>query len=407
MPEDRTILTADASQYFDVMARAGTAANRLAGSGERVGAGFLKGERVIETATRNITTGLLTAGDAGTALAITLEGVARSLKLPLVVGIGAAAGVTAFTIYQREVEKTNTAVKNLREEMRHPLSITMDSSPSDIVTRIEAVDKALKDLKERQDSIFNPQRRVDDLPSHLRDVLFETEDPLQKEVEAGEQRRRDYAIQRANAELRIAESKQRGLSQDKLSQDTEKATLEFEKDRAKLLDELATKGIDKEVFDTRFRALQITRDTAIAQAKITDQLAKQLALDKAIADAESKRQSRLGQQVRSGQEATSFFEDVGSGRFFENLRAEEQRRRMEQHGRNLISEWERDLQEGRIRLGRDIHAALREADRLAARQRPDMSIQELAATDFTNLLELSKYDFSGLQPLSGLTIEIQ
>ncbi len=79
---------------------------------------------------------------------------------------------------------------------------------------------------------------------------------------------------------------------------------------------------------------------------------------------------------------------------------------MRKSAREQIEGFRRAREKG-IPLNDVANAELDEADRISARPGGGGSIQALVNSDFSNLIELSKYDFSGLQPLSGLTLSIQ
>ncbi len=418
MPEDTQTVRFDPTNSFDVLQRLGAASDRLGASGARAGEGFVRGERVIRTASANIAASLLSSGDAATTLLVAMSGLERVFKIGILPTIGVAAGVAIFEVFHRQVERTNEAAKALGEELKKALSTQIKLSAADLGSDIEAVTTKMEGLKKETEStttsilkFFGAGQGFGGTLGGLKAGIAPTTPAAfgadkEEELAQAAERRRKLLTAQADLELRIAQTKEDALSQDKESQDIAKAKLEFSQKEAKLLEDVRAKGISQTDFTTRLKALEITREAAIAQAHITAELDRQNALEKSLSDQESRRLRALKQQQDTAKQATDFFSDVGSGKFAEAFKLEQIDKERQQRGRELIDEIERGQAAGFFQDPLS-QAELKEARRIADRIDPQSSIHDLVKTDFSNLLELSKYDFSGLQPLSGLTINIQ
>ncbi len=205
----------------------------------------------------------------------------------------------------------------------------------------------------------------------------------QQQLIQGEQRLRELGSARADKEVKIAEAKR---DQNKIGQ----LELTYEDQRAKLFQGAFKAGLNMVDLMKRLVALQIT---------LTHEVEKETS-----ARIQSSQAGILKQQQTEAQSATSFFEDVGSGKFFDDLADKKSKELDQKVGRDIVGALQRSKDKG-VSIGPQGQEILKEADRLAARQ--GTSVTDLANTDFSNLLELSKYDFSGLQPLNGLTLSIQ
>lgn len=383
MAEDRTTITADASQYFDVLSRAGAAANRFSRTGADIGSGFIRGERVVRTATASMAQGLLTVQSAGDAAILAAQQLERVFRIGLVPTIAVAGGVAAIAFLEAEIKKTLTAYNDLRDELHRPLTAEIALSPEDIASRIEAVTKATDKLIERQNTLASKIIRgiISSVPGGAGG-----RDDIQEAIVAGVKRESDLRGAQADQELRISNLKRIENDEGKEAAEIAKANLQFEKDRAKLVEEFSTRGGNTFDFAKRFLAVQNNLGNAINAAF------------------ESAR-ARFEKAYQSLQQTTkSFFTDVGSGKFVKDLDQKRLEQQQEQAGRNVVNELE-DARARGISLGPNAQAILDEADRIS--RASGFSITDLANTDFSNMLELSKYDFSGLSALDGLTISIK
>ncbi len=425
MPEDRVTITADASQYFDVLARAGVASDRLSGSGARIGEGFIRGDRVVRTATANITRSLLTAGSAADVAGTALEGLERVFSIGLLPTIAVGAGVAAFVALKGQVDAADEAVSKLSTDLA---ATSKTGGPEQLTASIARLTGELEDAAQKSQGI-GPRIAgfLDKFINPLLGTSSHNIDASQKSaLKAGIRDIVDLSEQRATVEEALNASQRAGLqgegealklaerqaAADKIAIDLggKLSAIDEKQRKDKLALFSATqKGIlspteRDQLITAQSKLAEREKASAIAESEITTEKQRQVNLTKDLADAEAKRQKRLKQDQTEAESATGFFEDVGSGKFLKNLGEKQQKDQQEERGRQLVEELRRDKESG-IPLGPNAQAILKEADRLAARQ--GVSIQTLAHTDFSNLLELSKYDFSGLQPLSGLTLQIQ
>lgn len=390
MPEDRVTITADASQYFDVLARAGTAANRLAGSGERVGAGFLKGERAVETATRAITAGLLTAGDAATSATILIDGLARALKLPLITGAIGAAAVTGIIVLRQQIERTRKASEELTKELGKSFGLqvqgSVDSLGQDIDTLTDKMSKLRAETVSTTSKIIaffqrgSPGGLGSDTrfggPSTPRKTPATKE---QQQLIEGEKRLKDLVSARADLELKVAIAKR---DQNKLSL----LQLDYESQRSKLFQGAFKAGLNMVDLMKRLISLQINLKSEILKEVEARHSAVRAA-----------REQFLGS-------SRSLLKDIGSGQFLQDL-AET---RIENAQIQRAIDMARELQEFEASggtLGPNERAIVDAVTK--ALGKGGLGLADLQALDFSNLDVLSKYNFSGLEPLNGLTIKIQ
>ncbi len=385
MPTETVTLVLDKSQYERAISEVVAGQGRLAQSGEKIGAGFIRGDRAVRVATQNITSGLLTANNAADASLIAFQSLERVFKIPLLSTIGIAAAVAAVFKLHEEVEKTKVASDAAGKQLAKSFGIQARLSTADLVTEIQAVSTASVELEKRIDS--TGEKIVEFF--QRQQFGFSGRPQLQAKVDALQKRELDLLNASADAQRRIIELKQTQLEQGKDQAAGDKLIVEYENQVAKIL------------LNTPFGPL------TEATQKQLDNAERLLHVESSILDVENsrvKQASILKQQQTEAESATGFFEDVGSGKFLKNLGDKQKTDQQEERGRQIVEELRRDKEAG-IPLGPNAQAILKEADRLAARQ--GTSIAVLARTDFTNLLELSKYDFSGLQPLSGLTLQIQ
>jgi len=339
MPEDRVTITADARQYFDVLSRAGVAADRLGASGARVGEGFVRGERVIRTASANIASALTMSGDAATTVLIAAQGLERVFKIGIGPTIAVAAGVKAFEVMHEAVKKTNDAYKDLREELAKPLitdavTAEADAKITELTKKIEALRKQAESPVSKTSGIFAALAGLAGsafLPQFLRGPTISALSGLTP------------------------------VGPGKISTATDEA--------AKRLDAFAAqKG------EAILRAADKLRD----------------ALVEAI------------QRFRTS--TGNLFRDIGSGQFFKDQQQRQQENLQTQAGQEMIRQFEQDLANGVI-LGPNATAAVNAARAAAAKG--GVGINDILNADFSNLDLLSKYDFSGLAPLSGITIIVK
>lgn len=335
MPEDRVTISADASQYFDVLSRAGVAADRLGASGTRVGEGFLRGERAIRVATGNIAAGLLSTSNAATQTLIVLQSLERVFKIGVLPTIGIAAGVAAFEVFHKQIEKTRDLYKDFYEELKKPVG--GESGPSEFSKEIDTIDDKLKKLKQDHESFLNRLAR-----------FFSRGTPggLGRDTAFGGPAFRPPRAADPNASLNQAQA-----------------------------------AADKRVAD------------------LTDKEGKRLA--DAIARLADKINNTITNTLKGPRDLLA---DIGSGRFMRDFQNNQQRDIEVRRGQEIAAEIQRAIELG-IPMD-DVLRAEAEALGLVGGAK-GFSIRDLSTLDFSNMNELSKYDFSGLSPLSGMQIIIQ
>ncbi len=211
----------------------------------------------------------------------------------------------------------------------------------------------------------------------------------QKQIEAGFARENQLRLAAAETEERIVGIKDKQLNQGKDAASEAKLQIDYQNQIAKIM------------LSVPFGPL------TEASQKQVDNAAKLLSVETALLGIENSRtkQSKLlSQQQDTAKQSEDFLLEVGSGEFIKNFQKEQREDQLRENARQQLEEF-RAAKEAGIPIGPVAEAELRKADRIAARA--GTSIQALLKADFKNLLELSKYDFSGLQPLSGLTLSIQ
>src|SRR5437879_1528017 len=127
---DTVVFGADASAYFDVVARmqqkldelsshTGQFNNRL---GDQSGVnGFLRGEYRVERQAKLLTQGLLEARSASDALSAGLQAAVFSTKLPLAAGLGAIVIAEGLKIVLDQAARTKKAYDDLATDMAKPI----------------------------------------------------------------------------------------------------------------------------------------------------------------------------------------------------------------------------------------------------------------------------------------------
>ncbi len=335
MPEDRVTITADASQYFQVLDQTVRAADRLGSSGRRAGEGFLRGERVIRTASANITASLLASGDAATTALVAMQGLERVFRIGILPTVAVAAGVAVFEVFHKQIERTKAAFEDLRKEIDIPLEPDTDA----FTQRIDTLREKMKKLKEENESFIN---------KFLQFMSRGTTGGLGRDTAFGGPAFRPALPGKTAAE--------------------------------KIADDATAK---------------ISVLAAARAKKITD----------GILDQAAKLHDALAEAVAKFRNSTAnLFKDIGSGQFIKDLQQRNLENQQTQSGQEMVRQFEQDAANG-IQLGPNAAAMVNAARAAAAKG--GVGLQDIVNADFSNLDMLSKYDFSGLAPLSGITISIQ
>ncbi len=387
MPEDTLRVTIDPSNSFDVLQRLGGASDRLGQSGERIGAGFIRGDRAVRVATQNITSGLLSANSAADASLIAFQSLERVFRIPLLATVGVAAGIAGIVKLHEEVTKTRIASEAAGKELAKSFGVQSQLSTADLVSEITAVSTASVELEKRLSS--TGQKIVE---FFQRQQFGNSDRPqLQAESTALQKREFDLLNASADAQRRVIGLKETQLEQGKDASASAKLLVDYENQIAKIQLNMP--------FGPPTEAMQKQLDNAKALLNVEGALL-------GIETSRARQAKILSQQQDTAKQAQDFLLDVGSGKFIKDLAQKRREEQLRQNARQQIAELQQFKDQGGT-IGPDAQALLDEADRISSRIGPKTSIQDFVNTDFSNLLELSKYDFSGLQPLSGLRLQIQ
>ncbi len=392
MPEDTLTLRTDPTNSFDVLSRLGNSADRLGASGERIGAGFLRGDRVVRTATANITQGLFNVNNAADATLITMQSLERVFRIPIGLTIFAAGAIAAGAAIVAMIEKASKA----REELFKITQFSVRAGSADFLGT-DKITQNLDQIKSKIEEITGEQITR----SHsLLSTLLGTGGigPLAGIIpaqNAADQEKLDQLRKAAGRDVEELTSKQNDLN--RASQEE----LDGDKDKAEL---------DKARIDHNERLGKLAEGAVAAGLAGTEAARQLLSVENdryniAVKTLKTKQdESNLKASIKTAQTVDNFFSDVGSGKFAKDFAQEQGRRVQSQHGRELADEIEKGQAQGFFKDPLS-QAILKDAQRLAKEEKT--GLPALLSADFTNLLDLSRYDFSGLTPLSGLTISIQ
>ncbi len=439
MPEDTLTLRTDPTNSFDVLQRLGTGYQQFGRNTDRVGESFIRSERAARAATANIVSGLASVNTAADATLLIFQGLERVFKIGLIPAVGAAAAIAGVAALRKEAKELEIAVQAVRKELRNPISLDIQLSPEDITARIESVTKATQELEKRKDSIGTKALKF--FAGPLLSSAGAIDKELNDAIIDGSERRVALSHALADSELKIANIKSRqvdaekdltGITKDQI--DIERLGIEIEQKRAKLLEDFIGKGgIAIDVYQ-RMLAVQVTIG---AQIK------------KDIADIATKR-DKVAQ-------------DIGSGKFLQDLGQKKQQEFQQQAGRDVASILAK-FAEGGGKLNPDSQAIVDAARQAGLIEDPNKPVEPIAggrtaevgeSQDLVNQIErnridaenfnktfgddtnapalprgslepddfirlqngagdaaealstLGEMDFRGLAPLSGLTISIQ
>ncbi len=385
MPTETVTLVLDKSQYERAIGEVVAGQGRLSRSGEQAGAGFLRGERVFRTAAHNIAGSLATATSAADVAGVAFEGLERVFKVGIIPTVGLSLAITGIIKLHEEVEKTRLASAAVAKELSKSFGVQSQLSSADLVGEIQAISTATTELEKR---LSSTGEKIVEFFQHQQ-FGFSQRPILQAQVAAAQKREFDLLNASADAQRRVIDLKNTQLEQGKDASAEAKLLVDYENQIAKIQ-----------------LNMPFGPPTAAMQKQLEN--AKQLlTVEQALLGIETsraKQASLLKQQQDTAKQATDFFTDLGSGKFAKDLAQKQQTDFQEQVGRDLVKQIEAGQEKGFFQDPLS-QAALKEARRIS--DRAGTSVQDLANTDFSNLLELSKYDFSGLQPLSGLTLQIQ
>jgi hypothetical protein len=313
MPDTVTLIL-DAEQYNRALAQVTAGTGRLRAAGGQIGEGFIRGERVVRTASANIAASLLASGDAATTVLVAMQGLERVFKIGILPTVAVAGLIAIFEVFHKQIERTKEASDELGKELGKSLGLEVQDSVEAIGTNIDALTEKIRKLKKETSSptnkFLNALLGKDDTEAaalrraeHGRpEQLPETKE--QKQLIEGESRLRELTSARADKEVKIAEAKR---DQNKI------LTLElgYESQRAKLFDGAYKSGLNMVDLMKRLVALQIG---------LKDEVSKEV---------EARRASAAAAAAELEAKKQTFLLDVGSGKFLKDAvqkRAEDQQR---------------------------------------------------------------------------------
>ncbi len=335
MATETVTLVLDKSQYERAISEVVAGQGRLSRSGADIGSGFIRGERVVRTASANIAASLLASGDAATTALVAMQGLERVFRIGILPTVAVAAGVAVFEVFHKQIERTKAAYSDLRKEIDIPLEPDTDAFSQ----RIDTLRDKMKKLKDENESFIS---------QFMHFLGRGTQGGLGRDTAFGGPAFRP---------------------QPKGKTDIEKAA-----------DDASAK----------INILAAARAKKIADG-ILDQADK---LHGALAEAVRRFRAAAG----------NVFRDIGSGKFLGDTQQRNLENQQTRRGQDVVAELEDAAAKG-IPLGPNAQEILRAARGVAAKGGVD--VQDILNADFSNLDALSKYDFSGLAPLNGLTIIIQ
>ncbi len=340
MPTETVTLVLDKAQYERSLAQVVSGQDRLARSGERIGQGFVRGERVIRTASANIAGALTTSGDAATTALVAMQGLERVFAIGIGPTVAVAAGVKVFEFLHEQIKKTNDAYKDLKDELGKPFA---DIDPA-VKKAEDKIDELTKKIKALQDQINSPGSKT---AGNLLALLGIAGQALLPSF--------------LRAPVTSALLKQAPVGPGAANQ---------------LIDQ-ATKAVE---------LLTNRREAAFYQS-----------LDK-LASAIQKTADKVQAPFRD------LFHDIGSGQFAKDFAQKQADDFITRNGQDVAEKLAK-FQEGGGQLS-PLSQAMVDSVRKAGAA-GGFSLADLVHSDFSNLDQLSKYDFSGLAPLSGMTLIIK
>ncbi len=389
MPEDVLTLRTDPTNSFDVLSRLGTGFDRLGASGERMGAGFIRGERVVRTATGNIATSLLSVNDAASLAVVTLQGLERVFAIGLLPTVAVAAAVAAFEVFHKQIEKTREASDELGKALGKSVGLEVQGSVESLGSEIDTLRDKMEKLRKEANSPTSRFMKLfgggeDSEAASLRRAEHGRPDQLpvakeQQQLISGEERLKELTSARADKEVKIAEAKR---DRNKIGE----LELRYEDQRAKLFQGVFKAGLNMVDLMKRLIALQITLK------------------DEVLKEVEARHESVRAAKDKFLSSTRNLFKDIGSGQFIKDLQQRNAENQQVQSAQEMVKGFEQDTANG-IPLGPNA-AAMVNASRADA-AKGGVGVDDILNADFSNLDTLSKYDFSGLAPLSGITISIQ
>ncbi len=391
MPTETVTLVLDKSQYERAISEVVAGQGRLSRSGADIGSGFIRGERVVRTASANIASSLLASGDAATTALVAMQGLERVFRIGLFPTIAVAGGIALFEVFHRQIQRTRDASEELAKELAKSFGLQAQSSVESLTSDIDKLTETVKKLRKE---VQGPTSTVMDIIGTIgsREAMKDVNKafgksplaplPPSKEEQRlldSETRLRELVSARADKEVKIAEAKR---DQNKIGQ----LELEYESKRANLFQGAYKSGLNMVDLMKRLIALQI-----VLNSEVANEVQRR---HDAVAAAAGKFKKSTG----------DLFKDIGSGQFLKDLGERNRENLQKKSGIDMAKEFS-DFQEKGGTIGPNAQAMVDASKQALAKG--GLGLEDIGDLDFSNLDLLSKYDFSGLEPLNHLTIKIQ
>jgi hypothetical protein len=279
---DTITFGADASAYFDVVARMQSKLDGLEGhfasagrGGDHIGEGFLRSERIVSRSSANMVASLLQVNSAGDAVAAVLQNVERASKLGLGLAVGVGVGIAIFEAVKHQLDATDKAYTALQGDLDKPIDLILNLAPEDIGKEIESTKKHVEELKAASSSISNQGLKgfqalgvmLDESATLQPQLAAEGRDSNQIAIEEGERKITAEMHAQIDAQSRMIDLKAESMQGSSEQAALDKAALEYTQQKAKLDLEVSAPGGDGTGYNQRVDNLERTRDMAIDEAK--------------------------------------------------------------------------------------------------------------------------------------------
>ncbi len=388
MPTETVTLVLDKSQYERAISEVVAGQGRLSRSGASIGDGFLRGERVFRTATRNVVQGLATANSAADATLLTLVSLERVFRIPIAATVLAAGGFALLEVISKTLDKARL----LRQEIDRLTSLSKVGSADFLGT--DQINKNLADTTAKINEITKDSQELragkgkflglDLMGSETRaNFLLENEKKLTELRAQGF----DDVSKLTSKQNDLNEIEQKRLDGAEDQADLDKLEIDHKERLGKLADDAAAAGLAGTEAAQQLLSVENDRFNIARQILKTKQ-----------------DEANLAKSIKTAATTRDFFADVGSGRFAKNFAADQRKDFEAQAGKDFVEKIRAGQEKGFFKDPLS-QAILKDAEKLAKQEKT--GLPALLNADFTNLLDLSRYDFSGLLPLSGLTLQIQ
>jgi hypothetical protein len=297
---------ADATQYFDTIARMRSSLSSLQGGLNTGGAGggatggffspdfgegFLKGERRVSSQAKFLVAQMLQTGDASSIAAAAMQAFLLSTQVGLGATVVGVAFFEGFKLLHDNAVKTEKDFQALRDELGKPLGAEIHQSAGEIASDLTAIDAKTAELfKDTQSNATKfGKGQFADIFSFAFPKLFPSEGPTKEDTAVVEGLERERALTEAvgDAALKTADIKDIAVHQSeevaaaaKIELDAQqkiaKSIVDAGEQRAKILGEFGVKPQDEDSLkgfkgtdEQKAKVLQLLQETYATQQKIT------------------------------------------------------------------------------------------------------------------------------------------